>query len=275
MAASVAVALAIGAMIQLRCLHPPGGASALLMVLTHTTAFQFALFPVLVNSLLLVAAGMLYNSFTGRPYPRAQVASPAEGPLPVSSHFTPADLDVALAHYNQVLDISRVDLQALLEGAELAAYQRHLGALRCADIMTPDPMCVQFGTSLQDAWQLMQQRQIKALPVVDRAMRIAGIVTTADFMRQAGLERHEGIGDRLRAMLRASGITHTDRPEVVGQIMTRQVRVASQDRPLTELIPVFSEGGHHHIPIIGPEGKLAGIITQTDLVRALYRAVRP
>ncbi|MDB5861275.1 MAG: putative rane protein, partial [Ramlibacter sp.] len=256
--------------------HPPGGASALLMVLAHTTTFQFALFPVLVNSVLLVLAGILYNSLTGRPYPHAQHMPAPAGPSPVAGrHFAQADLDTALAHYNQVLDVSRDDLYALLEGAELAAYQRNLGALRCGDIMTPEPVAVQFGTPLQEAWRLMRQRQVKALPVVDRASRIAGIVTTADFMRLADLDRHEGLGERLRAMLRASGITHTDKPEVVGQIMTRQVRVASADRPLADLIPAFSEGGHHHVPIIDAEGRLVGIITMSDLVRALYRAVQP
>ena len=60
----------------------------------------------------------------------------------------------------------------------------------------------------------------------------------------------------------------------VGQIMTRQVRVASAHRPLMELVPLFSEDGHHHIPIIDAESRLVGIITQSDLVRALYRAVR-
>jgi CBS domain-containing membrane protein len=276
LAACLAVALAIGLMIQLRCLHPPGGASALLMVLTHTTAFQFVLFPVLVNSLLMVLAGMAYNSLTGRPYPHAQGAPAPDAPSAVvGRHFNEADLDAALAHYNQVLDVSRHDLYALLEGAELAAYQRHLGALRCGDVMTPEPVAVQFGTPLQEAWRLMRERQVKALPVVDRARRIAGIVTTADFMRLADLDRHEGLGERLRAMLRASGISHTDKPEVVGQIMTRQVRVASADRPLADLIPAFSEGGHHHVPIIDGAGRLVGIITMTDLLRALYRAVVP
>jgi CBS domain-containing membrane protein len=273
LAACLAVAVAIGLMIQLRCLHPPGGAAALLMVVSHTTAFEYAFFPVLVNSLLLVAAGMAYNSATGRPYPRGQVASPDAGPRPVGGrHFNSADLDAALAHYNQVLDVSRADLQSLLEHAEMAAYQRNLGALRCSEVMSPDPVSVQFGTPLQDAWDLMRQRRIKALPVVDRANRIAGIVTTADFMRLADLDRHEGLRDRLKQLLRASGITHTDKPEVVGQIMTRQVRVASQDRLLSELVPVFSEDRHHHIPIIDAEGRLVGMITQTDLVRALYRA---
>jgi CBS domain-containing membrane protein len=110
--------------------------------------------------------------------------------------------------------------------------------------------------------------------VVDRARRIVGIVTTADFMRIADLEQHDGLGRRLRQVLRASGETHSERPEVVGQIMTRQVRVASEDRLLGDLVPVFSEGGHHHIPVIDAEQRLAGMITQTDLVRALYRGGR-
>jgi len=67
---------------------------------------------------------------------------------------------------------------------------------------------------------------------------------------------------------------HSEKPETVGQIMTREVRVASQERRVAELARLFSEGGHHHIPIIDGERRLVGIITQTDLVRALYRATR-
>ena len=273
LAAGLAVALATLLMVQMRCLHPPGGACAALMVIAHVTQFRFALFPVLLNSLLLVLMGVLYNSLTGRTYPRAQLAQPDLGLRPVHGRgFSAADLDAALAHYNQVVDISRADLQSLLEHAEMAAYQRKLGALRCGDVMSRAPLSVQFGTPLQQAWDLMRARRVKALPVVDRAMRITGIVTTADFMRIAELDRPEGMGERLRQVLRASGLTHSERPEVVGQIMTRQVRVASEDRLLADLVPVFSEDGHHHIPVIDAEQRLAGMITQTDLVRALYRA---
>jgi len=141
-------------------------------------------------------------------------------------------------------------------------------------VMSRSPVAVQFGTALQDAWELMRERRVKALPVVDRAHRIVGIVTTADFMRVADLEQHEGVGYRLRQVLRASGNTHSERPEAVGQIMTRQVRVASEDRLLADLVPVFSDDGHHHIPVIDAEQRLCGMITQTDLVRGLYRAPR-
>jgi CBS domain-containing membrane protein len=273
-AGAVAVALAIGLMFQLRCLHPPGGASALLMVLTHTAQFHSSIFPVLFNSALMVLGGMAYNSLTGRPYPHTQAAPPPSG-VPGGSRFSTADLDAALAHYNQVLDVSRDDLEALLHEAESAAYARNMGQLRCSDVMSKQPISVQFGTPLNEAWELLRKRGIKALPVTDRARRITGIVTVADFMRSVDLDQHEGIGRRLRALMRLSGTTHSDRPEVVGQIMTRKVQVASADRFLIELVPLFSEKGHHHIPIIDGEQRLVGIITQSDLVRALYRAVQP
>ncbi len=67
-------------------------------------------------------------------------------------------------------------------------------------------------------------------------------------------------------------MSHDDKPDAVGQIMTREVRVASEGRMVSELVPLFSEGGHHHIPIIDAERRLVGIITQSDLVRALHRA---
>jgi CBS domain-containing membrane protein len=272
-AASLAVALAIGAMMMLRCLHPPGGAAALLVVLTHPGSLSFAAFPVFANSLLLVLAGIAYNSLIGRSYPHLQV--PPSAPPEPPPRFTKADLDAALAHFNQYLDVSPADLGELLGHAEAAAYQRTLGVLRCGDIMTPNPISVAFGTPLQEAWRLMRDSQIKALPVVDNANRVAGIVTIADFLRHARLDEIEGLASRLQGMLRPSGVTHTERAEVVGQIMTRQVRVASASRPALELIPLFSTAGHHHLPIIDEDKRLVGILTQTDLVRALSAAVKP
>lgn len=270
LAAALAVALAIGLMFALRCLHPPGGAAALLMVLAGVHDWHFALFPVLLNSLLLVLAGMAYNNATGRRYPHLQL-TPASPPGVGGPRFGEAEIDAVLARYNQVLDMPRDDLQTLLQEAELLAYQRRFGGLRCADIMSTAVHTVEFGTPLQEAWALLRQHRIKALPVIDKAQRVVGILTLADFMRQAALDRHEGFAGRLRGLLRATPASHSDKPEVVGQIMTRQVRVASAERHIAELVPMFAATGHHHIPIVGAEARLVGILTQSDLVAALVR----
>jgi CBS domain-containing membrane protein len=267
-AAALAVGGAIGVMFITRSLHPPGGASALLMVLTSMSDPRFALVPMLLNSVLLVSAGIVFNNASGRRYPHAQLATVKSEPG-AKQGATEADLDAVLARYNQVLDISRDDLEALIQQTLAMGVQRKLAEVRCSDIMSREVVTVEFGTSLEDAWALLRERKIKALPVVDRVYRIVGILTMADFMRAAELDLHEGFDVKLRDLIRRSGKTHSDKPEVVGQIMTRRVRVASEHRSLMEMVPLFGSTGHHHIPIIGEGERLVGILTQSDVVAAL------
>lgn len=274
LAAALAVATAIALMLALRCLHPPGGATALMMVLGGIGEPSFAAYPVLLNSTLLVLAGILYNNATRRPYPHRQLP-PVHAAVSGEDRLLDADLDAVLARYNQVLDVSRDDLKALLAETRLRAYDRKLAEVRCADIMSRELVTVEFGTPLQDAWALLRERRIKALPVVDRTFRIAGIITLADFMRAAELDVYEGFDDKLRKLVRTTRSSYSNKPEVVGQIMTRNVRVAGEQRHLVELLPLFASSGHHHIPIIGERQRLVGMITQSDLVAALGRAANP
>jgi CBS domain-containing membrane protein len=273
-AGAVAVSLAIGFMFTLRCLHPPGGAMALIAVMTHATQFGFAWFPALVNSALLVFAGIVYNSVTGRRYPHVQVIDRSKADKSLN-RFSSADLDVVLARYNQVLDVSRDDLETLLQLTEMEAYQRKLGEIKCADIMTHDLIVAEYATTLEEAWALMRAHRIKALPIVDKGRHLLGIVTLADFIQHANVNSQGNIGERLRHLIRYTTTVHSNKPDVVGQIMTSQVRVASEDRHVVELLPLFSEGGHHHIPIVGKNSRLVGMITESDFVRALYRATSP
>ncbi len=59
-------------MFAFRCLHPPGGAVALFVALAHASSFTFALYPVLMNSVVLAFTGILYNT-DGPPLPHSQI----------------------------------------------------------------------------------------------------------------------------------------------------------------------------------------------------------
>lgn len=268
-AGSIAVGAAIAVMLALRCLHPPGVSMALYAVLNHSDGVQLAAFPVLVDVLVLVAVGVVYNRLTGRRYPHLQQAR--ETTPDTAGRFTSADLDVALAHYDGVLDIGRADLEGLLQLAGKAAFQRTLGELRCADIMSAPVHAVAPDVRLKDAWALMRKERVKALPVVDPERLVVGIVTVSDFMRLAHVEMHEGIGQRLRSLV----MGRTQQPKAVSELMSHPVQTALQDQPVMDLVPLFSEAGHHHIPIVNAQKQLVGIITQTGLVQALARAVAP
>ena len=117
LAASVAVGLAIAVMFALRCLHPPGGAMALLVVLTHTKAWSFALFPAFTNSLLLVLAGLAYHALTRHSYPHMARPAPADG-------LIESDFEAAMAGETEWLDIDPADLKRLIAAAERHADER-------------------------------------------------------------------------------------------------------------------------------------------------------
>jgi CBS domain-containing membrane protein len=253
LAASVAVALAIAVMMAGRCLHPPGGAVALLVVLTHEQHGWFVLFPVLTNSVLLVLIAMLYNNLSRHPYPHRASSAPGAS---ASGQIERADLDAALANYGQVLDVAPDELVHLLRRAQGAAAERLWSTLMCRDIMTPDPVVVDFRWSLAEALDHMKRLSIKALPVVDQARHVTGIITQTDLLRSA-----------------QGGAASLHR-QSVGDVMTRQVRVASADSHALDLLPLFSSAGHHHLPVIDADKRLVGILTQTDLVRALSNVMQ-
>lgn len=240
LAAAAAVGSAIGLMMLLRCLHPPGGASALLMALGGTTDPAFVLDPVLLNAVLMTLAGLVFNPLTGRAYPHR--------PAPASSEPDARDedaaLDAVLARYNRVLDIGRDELRQLLHDARWQAHQQQLDRLRCGDIMSRRLVTATRDTGVTQALELLLEHRIKALPVLDAHGALVGIVTRADLLR-------------------------ADDEHRVADVMTRQVRVAGEQRHLAELIPLFASTGHHHIPIVDAQGRLVGMVTQSDVVAAL------
>ena len=274
LAATFAVTLTIAATFYLRCLHPPAGAVALTAVLggsiVHAAGYGFVWMPVGINSVVLVIAALLYHLATGHSYPHAVHRSAPASSSASQLGFTSADLDLALENYNEILDIARDDLETLLHDAEANAYRRRFGEITCADVMSRDVQTVKFGDSLEDAWKLLCKRGIKALPVVDRSHRVVGVLTQADFLKHAGIHEHKTLSARLSSFVRKVRTLHADKPDVVGQIMTRRVMVASEHKSIIELVPMFADGGHRHIPIVDSELRLVGIVTQTDLILALY-----
>ncbi len=131
-AAGVAVGAAILVMSLARCLHPPGGAAALTAVIgsagIHQAGFGFALLPVGLNSVALVAIGIAFHRLTGRCYPHRPAAAPQTvRAAQVEAGLLDADIDAALADMHESFDIDRADLALLLTRARLHALARQGG----------------------------------------------------------------------------------------------------------------------------------------------------
>jgi len=282
LASAVAVATAILVMHMLRCLHPPGGATALTTVIggqsVHALGYAYVLTPVALNVTVFLLVAMLFNQLApGRRYPmvrrevgdRKETKSPgwALGKMVLSQD----DLEAALKDMNAYIDVTREDLGEIYTKAALHALRRRMGEIHCRDIMARDVVTAEYASELEEIWELMRQQKLKGVPVIDRARRVIGIVTIIDFLKRTGMRPTGHVFDRLRqAIRRTPGLT-ADKPEVVGEIMSTPPVTAFEDQHIANLIPMFSEHKIHHLPIVNQENKLVGMVTQTDLMVALYR----
>lgn len=126
-AAGISVGLAIATMTLARCLHPPGGACAILGALAATSPTGSSaglLLPLLVNLVALVFAGWLYNNVTGHPWPHIPLQAP---PMPIGTWagtYERADLDAVLEDWDEVLDVAPADLDALFRAVERRVLRR-------------------------------------------------------------------------------------------------------------------------------------------------------
>lgn len=278
LAAALAAGLAIAVMMALRCLHPPSGAVALTAVLggpaIQAAGYGFVVWPVLVNSLLLLVAALLFNNLTGRRYPHLV-------PVPAHPHktadvlptgrlgVTSADISAALAQYDLVLPVAADDLETILHKAEIRAYERRSGGVTCGRIMSRDVQSVGPKTSLREALRHLREHHIKALPVVDLDNRVIGIVTQTDLLDKAdwGMSATgSGLGWRLRA------ISNSDRrlKGKVEDIMSAPVTAARPETPIAQIVPLMADAGLHHLPVVDQGGYLVGIVTQSDVMAAMF-----
>ena len=137
LAAALAVGGAIGAMHYSRCLHPPGGASALAAVIggssVHDLGYQFVVTPVLLNVLVIFLVAVLFNALLPwRLYPaglanlRDADDSTSDTGLASQSDIQGSDIHYALTKMDLLMDVTEDDLTRIYQLARQHASQNHL-----------------------------------------------------------------------------------------------------------------------------------------------------
>jgi CBS domain-containing membrane protein len=255
LAVGLAVSLAILAMSLTRSLHPPGGAAALTAVIggaaVSRAGFWFPFVPVALNALILVALGILFHRLSGRRYPHRQVIKPvnphetSDLPPALRVGFTSADIDAAVAKFDDALDISRADLDILLREVEQEALVRQHGVVRCAEVMSRDVVKVTPEASPAEARRLLLEHRVRTLPVVDHAGRLIG---------QVGLRELAAAADTTILPV-AAAVT------------------ARPTEPAMALLPVLTDGISHIVVITDDENHVLGLVSQTDLLATVARSL--
>ncbi|WP_198246858.1 HPP family protein [methane-oxidizing endosymbiont of Gigantopelta aegis] len=281
-ASAVAVGGSVLVMVLLRCLHPPGAATSLAPIMAGDSVislgYQFVLHPVAINVGFMLLLSLLINRLLmKRNYP-SPLPADSNAQLPSSTITRPEykigiseqDMTLALKEMDVFVDMTPADLAKILTRTEMNTFKRIRGDICTADIMRREVSTVEFGTEVEEAWTMMYQQNLKALPVTDRASHVIGIITWHDFFKFLDLNPYANFQDKFRHFIRRTAKISAHKPEAVGQIMTSSVVVMPDTAHIVELIPLMSLQGHRQIPIVNADNRLVGMVYQADLISALY-----
>ena len=147
--------------------------------------------------------------------------------------------------------------------------------MQARDVMVSPVLTVRENETVHEVARILVDNRISAVPVIDDAERLVGIVTEADLIHrpEAGTERPSSwwlsllLGDRALAAdyVKARAVKVKD-------IMTLDVKTASPETPLYEIAGLFEENHIKRVPILSEGGDLVGIVSRANIVQAVASA---
>ncbi len=129
--------------------------------------------------------------------------------------------------------------------------------------MTPNPVVVHPETPFEDALQLLREKKIRRLPVVDKQGNLAGIVVEKDLLYASPSPA---------TSLSVFEVHYLLSKLQVKDVMTRRVITVGDDCPLEEAARIMVDHKIGSLPVM--QGRqVIGIITETDVFKAMAEAL--
>lgn len=144
-----------------------------------------------------------------------------------------------------------------------------------ADLMNHDVLTVLPTTPLSEAIQILVDRQISGLPVVNDAGKLVGVISESDLMwREKGLDRPPYIMFLdsviyLQNPAKHDQDLHKVLGQTVGEVMTAHAISITADATIPTAARIMHEKKIHRLPVVDTEDRPIGIITQGDIVKAI------
>lgn len=146
--------------------------------------------------------------------------------------------------------------------------------MKIREIMTVGPLTVEPETTVADAGRIMLDQSLSALPVIDRAGKLLGILTDGDMLRRPELETAPDIGwwrGFLAPETSARQFART-RGHHVGEIMTTAVQTIGPDALLSEAIDIMESHRIKQLPVV-QDGILHGMINRRNILARLITSL--
>jgi CBS domain-containing protein len=145
-------------------------------------------------------------------------------------------------------------------------------AMKARDVMVSPVVTTNPSASVREVAQTLLKHRISAVPVIDDAGKLVGIVSEGDLMRRVdlGTERHRSWW--LAALFAEEEVLAAEyvkqHSKKVSDVMTKRLVTASPDTPLGEIAGLLERHSIKRVPIVA-DGAVVGIVSRANLIQAL------
>ncbi|SNY46269.1 CBS domain-containing protein [Arsukibacterium tuosuense] len=134
-----------------------------------------------------------------------------------------------------------------------------------AELMTADPLCVLRSASLKDAHDLMRQKNVRHIPVIDANGELVGMLTQKIMIAKV-------MG--LMAQYGAVALERKEKQLLVSELMATDFAAVNAEQSLSDVADFFVSNRHGCLPVVDSANKIIGILTSSDFVRLAARLLK-
>ncbi len=140
--------------------------------------------------------------------------------------------------------------------------------------MTRDVVTISEDATLREAAALLSEKQISGAPVVDAQGNLVGILSESDLLnearKRAALPRTAAFGFFVASEEILQRLYHDGADLCVRSVMSTNLQTATEETTVVEATRTLISRKINRLPIVDSTGKLVGIVTREDLLKAVF-----
>ena len=189
--------------------------------------------------------------------------------FPAGIDLKDEDIYEAMRAIPGYLDITPGDFKEVYRLAFQHALERLSRAVTAAEIMTTDVVTVKPDTPVAEVAAAMGKRGVSGVPVVDAGQKVVGVISEKDFLTRMGVQDAKNFMSLVANCLMTKGCMALPIKVALAQdIMSAPAVTVAPDTPVKDIAALLTQQGINRVAVTDPAGRLLGLVSRGDIVKA-------
>ena len=141
------------------------------------------------------------------------------------------------------------------------------------DVMSRNVLAITKYESIIRVADILTERDLSGLPVVDNKNKVIGIICHADILSMVGVSREHTFKDLLKYML-GERLPERRLGDLAGDIMTSPALTIKPDTNIAEAVKMMEEKRIGRLIVVDDKNTLIGILTRADILKAVIKKIK-